>query len=136
LAIAERHTGRHFKLDDILFDLQGRSAGMPVFDHITNTFKIRINRTLLEIDPAHVIDTTLPHEVAHLMANQLYGVKISPHGQEWKSVMVDVFGLQPGRCQQIDTSTPSAQAGLHGASARGCTSRRCEKLLMYIPSRV
>lgn len=107
LGIAERHFGRRFKLDEILFDLKGRSAGMLVFDHITNTFKIRINRTLLDIAPAHVIDTTVPHEVAHLVAFQVYGMKISPHGQEWQSVMVDVFGLQPGRCHQIDTSTSS-----------------------------
>ncbi|QUG93377.1 hypothetical protein GR140_32070 (plasmid) [Pseudomonas putida] len=107
LAIAERHFGRNFKLDDLLFDLKGRAAGMCVFSRITNTFKIRINRTLLEIAPAHVIDTTVPHEVAHLVAYQVYGMKIPPHGQEWQSVMVDVFGLQPGRCHQIDTSTAS-----------------------------
>lgn len=107
LGVAERYFSRGFDLDEVLFDLKGRSAGQLVYSEETRTFKIRINRILLEKDPFHVIQQTVPHEVAHLVVYQVYGAKISPHGKEWQSVMSDVFGLRPDRCHRIDTASAS-----------------------------
>ncbi|EOG1042950.1 SprT-like domain-containing protein [Pseudomonas aeruginosa] len=107
LCIAERHFSKSFALDDVLFDLGGKAAGQLVYDKMRASYKIRINRGLLQKDPNHVINQTIPHELAHLVAFQVYGAKIAPHGREWQSVMRDVFGLRPDRCHSIDTSSVS-----------------------------
>ncbi len=37
---------------------------------------------------------TVPHEVAHYIADMIYGIKnIKPHGQEWKDIMQQ-FGIE------------------------------------------
>jgi SprT protein len=116
LCIAERHFSKSFALDDVLFDLGGKSAGQLVYSNMSASYKIRINRGLLHKDPNHVINQTIPHEVAHLVAFQVYGTKISPHGREWQSVMVDVFGLRPDRCHSIDTSSVSPRPFVYTCS--------------------
>lgn len=102
---AERHFKRRFVLHEFTFDLKGSSAGQMRYR--ADRYTIRINRVLLEQDPRHVIDQTVPHEVAHLVARQVYGLGIQSHGEEWSSIMQNVFGLQPDRCHHIDTSTAS-----------------------------
>jgi SprT protein len=42
-----------------------------------------------------MINRTLPHEIAHLVAYQLFGDR--GHGRGWKMVMRQ-FGLEPSRC--------------------------------------
>jgi SprT protein len=46
---------------------------------------------------------TVPHECAHLIARTIFGVHIKPHGNEWKTVMVQL-GANPKRCHSYDTS--------------------------------
>ena len=36
--------------------------------------------------------------VAHLIAHQLFGLKIQPHGEEWQLIMRGVYELPPNRC--------------------------------------
>jgi SprT protein len=38
------------------------------------------------------------HEVAHLIAHQLFGERIQPHGEEWQLIMRGVYELPPDRC--------------------------------------
>ena len=58
-------------------------------------------------------DTTLPHEVAHIIADFIYvndyrdkGVMVEhrPHGVLWRYVM-GLIGLPPVRCHNMDTTT-------------------------------
>lgn len=81
LCIAEKHFSKTFALDDVLFDLGGKAAGQLVYCKKRSSYKIRINRGLLQMDPDHVINQTIPHEVSHLVAFQVYGAKIAPHGR-------------------------------------------------------
>ncbi len=46
---------------------------------------------------------TIGHEVAHIVAYQLCGLRIKPHGKEWRGVMT-VLGLDPVRCHEYDTT--------------------------------
>lgn len=107
IEIAEKHYSRQFRLDALLFDLKGRSAGQWKYSRKDNSHTIRINRVLLEEDPQAVINQTAPHEVAHLVTYQVYGRRVAAHGSEWQGVMRDVFGLQPDRCHSIDTANSS-----------------------------
>ena len=40
----------------------------------------------------------MAHEVAHLIAHQLFGPRIRPHGEEWQLIMRGIYGLPPDRC--------------------------------------
>lgn len=64
---------------------------------------IRLNPVLLCESPEEFIRQILPHELAHLLVHQLYG-KVAPHGNEWKYLMAEVFGLKPERTHRLDTS--------------------------------
>jgi len=78
-----------------LFDLKGRTAGM---------YKIERGKRMIRFNPYHFakypeenFSETIPHEVAHFIIDQIYGMKnVRPHGKEWKALMLD-FGVEPKR---------------------------------------
>lgn len=90
IAIGGRHFGRVFEPIPVLFDLKGRTLGM---------YKIQRRKRVIRFNPwicAKYFDdslaTTVPHEVAHYLADILYGLgNIRPHGSEWKAIMA-LFG--------------------------------------------
>lgn len=79
---------------DIVFDLKGRNAGMYRVKQQGRLFNRRCQREI-RYNPfifAKYFDdnmrTTVPHEVAHYIADIIYGLKnIKPHGKEWKDIM-------------------------------------------------
>jgi SprT protein len=64
--------------------------------------RISLNYVLLVENTDHFISQTLPHEIAHLIAWQVYNC--GNHGRGWKNVMKLCFGLEPDRCHTYDTS--------------------------------
>lgn len=100
---AERHYLKHFKRPAVLLNLRGETAGQAwPEDNL-----LRLNRVLLEENQQHYLKHTLGHEVAHLIADTVYGKKIRPHGREWKYVMEQVFNLPARRTHNYDTSRAS-----------------------------
>lgn len=95
------HAGRLFAVPitqpQVRCDLRGRTAGLTIYprkhDHHEPTI-IRLNAELLERHPREMLEQTIPHEVAHVVANHLYGPRIRPHGPEWRSIM-QAFGVTP-----------------------------------------
>lgn len=65
------------------------------------TYRIKLNRRLLEENPSQ-IEQVFAHELAHLVAAELYGRK-QGHGPLWARIML-IFGYQPRRCHSMDTS--------------------------------
>ena len=45
---------------------------------------------------------TVAHEVAHLVAHQLFGDRIQAHGEEWQLIMRGVYELPPNRCHNYE----------------------------------
>lgn len=86
----------------VRFDLRGRSAGMVRFV-AGRPPEVRYNRLLLEENRADFLASTVPHEVAHVVARALFGAQIRPHGDEWKRVM-HWLGADPARCHDYDVS--------------------------------
>jgi len=78
------------------FDLRGRAAGQARIAP-GRTSELRYNVDLLLAHPAEFLAQTVPHEVAHLVAYQVFGRAIRPHGREWRSVM-ELFGVPARRC--------------------------------------
>lgn len=106
LAIAEQYYKCVFSISAIRFDLKGRVAGQFRVYPDGSQPTIRINRILLEANLKEVVGQTIPHEVAHLVAFQLYG-KGEGHGPRWQAIMTDCFGLAPDRCHRMDTTQSS-----------------------------
>ena len=62
---------------------------------------IVLNLRLLALHPDELL-TVVVHEVCHLLAAKLYGVR-GGHGKQWKELMV-ALGCEPRRCHTLDTN--------------------------------
>jgi SprT protein len=92
--------GQPFKPVPVSFDLTGRAAGM---------YKVDRGRRLIRYNPyifakffESSLAATVPHEVAHYVADVMFGLRnIRPHGREWQAVM-RAFGAEPVRAASYD----------------------------------
>lgn len=98
---AEQVYGRPFSRAKVTFDIKWGTSKAGIAQ-ILPIRQIKINRQLLTQNPTHILDVTCPHEVAHLVAFDLYGREGWGHGPRWKSVMSNI-GLAPKRCHQLVT---------------------------------
>jgi len=81
----------------VRFDLKGRAAGMYCVKSYKGNIErsIRFNPWLFAKYPDDSWENTIPHELAHYIADCLYGMRtIRPHGKEWKSIMHSL-GAEP-----------------------------------------
>lgn len=96
LNIAADYFNRHFDYQHIHYNLVGRAAGQLVSQRILGKIQrsFRFNAHLLDRYHLEFIEQVVPHECAHLVAYEMYGKNIKPHGQEWQYVMREVFKLE------------------------------------------
>jgi len=99
LAIAKAHFKMNFDMPSIEYYSKGTCAGKAN----ALIWCVKLNETLLKENTDHFINQTVPHEVAHLIANQVYGFSIKSHGKEWKFVM-RLFGLSPDIYHKYDVT--------------------------------
>jgi SprT protein len=105
LVKAQKHYGESkiTKIPEIRYDTKGRAAGQAWYND-GNPF-IKINPILLNENVETVINQTVPHEIAHIVADMIWNrINIRPHGREWASVMY-LFGKRPNRCHSMDTTS-------------------------------
>jgi SprT protein len=122
LASAEHKFNLNPKNPEILFDLQGKAAGLLVI-HSSGNMKIRYNSGLLKRYGKKFIEQTVPHEVAHLIARRVYGRSIKPHGKEWQAIM-SYFNVPAERCHNYDTSDTHARTMRYFEYHCECRSHR------------
>lgn len=142
--LAEQRFSRHFPRPKVRLDLKGRSAGQAWLEKN----ELRFNLALLKRYPEDFIQQTVPHEVAHLLARELCGPRIRPHGAEWKQLMTGLFKrpatvrhqyqLPPSHryrftyrcnCQQLQLSATRHNRVLRGAQY---LCRECRSPLEFI----
>lgn len=102
--------GARFDCPQLAFDLRGRVAGLAVYASRKRSAEqdlIRLNPVLLERHPTEMIEDTIPHELAHLVAHRMFGPRIKPHGREWRAVMA-AFGKAPEVAHRMQVE-PSRQ---------------------------
>ena len=105
-----------FELDyqtiPVSFDLRGRAAGM---------YQVRMGKQRIRYNPwifsSHYdanLTETVPHEVAHHVADRLFGLRsIRPHGKEWKTIM-RALGAEPRVTADFDlTGVPVRRQRRH-----------------------
>lgn len=82
----------------VLFNLKGKVAGMYRVKQVRfgkPYREIRFNPWIFAKYPEDSWCNTIPHEVAHYIADKLHGFNnIKPHGKEWQQVMRS-FGAEP-----------------------------------------
>jgi SprT protein len=82
----------------ILTNLRGTCAGKA----FTVSWIVQYNLGLALENEQEFFATTVPHEVAHLVADQYYGKKCM-HGPLWKNIM-EMFGVPAVRCHNYDVT--------------------------------
>ena len=92
--LAEQHFDRPFDRPHVSLALRGQKAGVAYLQRN----ELRFNAQLYQENQVHFLKQTVPHEVAHLLAQALYGDRIRPHGREWQGLMTGLFGLPAERC--------------------------------------
>jgi SprT protein len=96
IRLAEEAFDRSFDRIPLLFDLRGRAAGM--FKVVGRERCIRYNPWIFGKYFAENLQDTVPHEVAHYVVHEVYGVRggrllprrrsaIKPHGAESQALM-------------------------------------------------
>ena len=86
IASAEEVLERPFERIPVLFDLKGTTAGM--FRAHGRKREIRYNPWIFAKYWQVNLEGTVPHEVAHYIVHEVYGLgKVKPHGEEWQALM-------------------------------------------------
>ncbi|SEK45040.1 SprT protein [Atopomonas hussainii] len=98
--LAEQHFARPFARPVVSLALRGQKAGVA---HLQEN-KLRFNAALYRANREHFLAQTVPHEVAHLIAHQLFGSRIRPHGPEWQAIMRNVFQRPAERCHSYSVA--------------------------------
>lgn len=113
-------------LPKICFNQKGSAAGTAYLQR----HEVRFNYDMFIQDPAEFVNTVVPHEIAHLFVYKIFGSKPKPHGLEWQSVMVKVFGLTPNRTHTF-TVKPANKSFLYqcDCTEHSLTIRRHNKIL-------
>lgn len=104
-------------LPTIDFEARGQKAGCAYLfkNHIS------INPVfLVEQADNNFIEDTIPHELAHLIAFNMYGHK--GHGKPWKSVMIKL-GYEPERCHSYDTTNAKVRHTKKARFTCGCPGK-------------
>lgn len=114
----ERYYNREFALPEISYTLRGVVAGNANSD----CWRIKINPILLKENVDDMVNHTVPHEVAHLITNTVYGYgrEVKSHGWQWKTVM-KVLGVQPHRCHSYDTSNSRVKTNVKNKFLYTCS---------------
>jgi len=94
---AMRHYGVNLPAVKIGLDIRGTVAGCAYPAEL----KVRFNPVLLQGNPEGFLHEVVAHEIAHLVAFQVHGRRIRPHGPEWAAVM-NLYGVEPRRCHGFD----------------------------------
>tara|TARA_R110002051_G_scaffold65769_4_gene119281 strand:+ start:6487 stop:6975 length:489 start_codon:yes stop_codon:yes gene_type:complete len=92
--LAETRFNRRFPRPRVDLDLRGQRAGVAYLGRNL----LRFNGQMYRDHSDDFLLQTVPHEAAHLIADQLFGARIRPHGVEWQSIMTELFELPAQRC--------------------------------------
>ena len=96
--VANAKLGRAYPYPQILFDLRGTCAGQA----FPTLNKIRYNLQIAEKNEMAFFADTIFHEVSHIIAPLYYHCRCG-HNREWRSIMRNVFGVEPTRCHNMNT---------------------------------
>ena len=92
-----RERGVEVPMPQVMYNSSTMVAGASNFAK----FHITINLVLLQENTGDMLENTVPHEFAHLVADQLFP-RARPHGYTWGTIMQEWFRVAPTRCHTYD----------------------------------
>jgi SprT protein len=98
--MAEKHFNETIPRAQILFDIKGSTGGQSIY----SKKQLRFNRKLAIDNEPEYMQNVIPHEVAHFVTKFKYGSSVSPHGKEWKKILIEVFRVPPKVRHHMDVS--------------------------------
>jgi len=116
LKIAEQQFRKTFDYQAVEINIRGRAAGQIRYGYaargVSQNLKVDRDLPILRFNPYLLakyketfIDQVVPHECAHLVAYALFGMKIKPHGSEWKALMVNLYHQTPHVTHRFEIAT-------------------------------
>lgn len=116
---AERFFNRTFERPiNIHFKTSGTTAGWSNYDKKELMFQLDLAKHNSES-----FISIVKHEVAHYVQRAVYGyVGVTPHGREWKHIMVRVYKLSPDRCHSYDVSVTKTRKHSRFMYSCGCST--------------
>ena len=86
----------------VRFDITGTVAGYASTNIYTKECWIRLNPEYIVKHTYDMLNRTIPHEMAHIVANLYYGVYCH-HDYRWQTIMIQVYGINdPTRCHSYE----------------------------------
>lgn len=101
VALANERFNLSFPAPIATFNLHGLVAGQARYYSTHSKCEIRINPDYLRAHTPDMIEDTVPHEVAHLIAFAVHGKNIKSHGYEWQDIAI-FLGCTGNRCHSYD----------------------------------
>lgn len=71
--------------------------------------RIKISILYLREQENETLNDTIPHEIAHIVADKLYGKNIKPHGKEWYNIAVMLGSSGKVTCERLQIITPRSR---------------------------
>jgi SprT protein len=88
---------------EVCFNLKGTVAGMFCTRFGKKFFRVNLILAFENIE--NYLKQIIPHEFSHYIVNHSFSLNNpSPHGIQWKKTMRFIFGLNPERCHNYDTT--------------------------------
>ncbi len=110
IAKAEKHYGIKMDFPEVRYNIKSWTGGLAY----RNRNLVRYNLILLVENEKHFIDSTVPHETAHMIVNACFRAgkfklaegkkRWMPHGKEWKEVM-NLLNVAPTVTHSYDVSS-------------------------------
>lgn len=100
---ANQKLGTNYPMPNIYCNLKGKTAGLAYL----TSWEIRLNSVMLAQYGEVFLQEVLPHEMAHLFVYRYFTIEqkrkaVKPHGNEWKTMMLQVFEQEPKRTHNFE----------------------------------
>lgn len=110
-----------FVVPELVIKTAGGTAGWARWRSNPQRWIVDLNRVYIISHFEDMLSDTLPHEVAHILAWQRYGMKIAPHGGEWYAMYGALTGRVPQRLHEygsVQTAAKRKEEMLAGVAER------------------
>jgi predicted SprT family Zn-dependent metalloprotease len=83
---------------EIRYDLKGRAAGQA--GRRAGVYFVRFNKEAMQVNWEHMVQETIPHEIAHIVAFAMPQLGATGHNSQWRAIS-QTLGCKGARCHTM-----------------------------------